>query len=194
MTFFSTLGSKISNFCSAFKNKVAAICGVIGSIAVGLVASPIPMPAWLRLGLRIVGIAAPTAGAVYSVVKHIAENRQNTKPADITEKLVSSNNDVDEETYDDIDMAYEELRDVTADEIRTKTDSTPRRHGKYTYTRTRRNFKPVEKTTRKAKSSNRTPRRINPAILDRVSKFDDKCREYWDTALTCEDVAFGIGI
>lgn len=81
------------NFASSFKNLANIILTGIGGVAAAVSFIPVPMPAWLMYTLRVVGIAAPAAGCIISIVKFFKDRKKMVSPSHLGEALTSSNRD-----------------------------------------------------------------------------------------------------
>lgn len=79
------------NFASSFKNLANIILTGIGGVAAAVSFIPVPMPAWLMYTLRVVGIAAPAAGCIVSIVKFFKDRKKMVSPSNLGEALTSSN-------------------------------------------------------------------------------------------------------
>ena len=102
-----------------FGDAICVSLDVIGVASASLVASPLPIPAWGKMVLRVVSVVASTLGVALSVYQCVKNVKDCTKPNNLAEKILSGNNKVDDDNYSEVDAEYEDLRSSVADEIRT---------------------------------------------------------------------------
>lgn len=110
----------MQNFSRAFGNTASVILTSVGIISGGVSMLPIPMPLWLNIALKAIGIAAPIAGAIVGTVKFFKDKKKNVAPQTATEMALLDDDERDElydETlktlYDDFDEARENVADNT---------------------------------------------------------------------------------
>ena len=116
----------VQNFCNSFANLPSIILGAVGVVAGGVSLLPIPMPAWLKIALKVVSVAAPAAGAIVSTVKFFKNKKADTAPKSIPELALMDDEITEEELLDSIDPQlledYDEAQEFVADEARYAKD------------------------------------------------------------------------
>jgi len=171
----------IRNFCDSFANLPSIILGAVGVVAGGVSLLPIPMPAWLKIALKVVSVAAPAAGAIVSTVKFFKNKKADTAPKSIPELALMDDEITEEELLDSIDPQlledYDEAQEFVADEAR---------YGKDRKIRLSRNkkFRPVSKKSDKKEKSSK-----------KISKKAKSIKEVYPrlpgVGGTCEDIVRG---
>lgn len=112
---------------SIFRNILSKIGGVAGlvldavGLVAGIVAHSVPMPAWAKMTLKVISVAAPAAAAVISVTECVKNFKDCQEPKSIVEKTLENKNaksDTDDDSLNIYDKKYKDTVSEAADDIR----------------------------------------------------------------------------
>ena len=167
---------------SIFRNIISKIGGVAGlvldavGLVAGIVAHSVPMPAWAKMTLKVISVAAPAAAAVIAVTECVKDFKDCQEPKSITEKTLENKNsksDADDDSLD-INEDYKNAVSEAAAELNGKSHNGTRN----------KSFREINPAVEKCKNRKGT----NDYVKSRREKIENQY-----TGLdTCDEIARSI--
>ena len=164
---------------SIFRNIISKIGGVAGlvldavGLVAGIVAHSVPMPAWAKMTLKVISVAAPAAAAVIAVTECVKDFKDCQEPKSITEKTLENKNsksDADDDSLD-INEDYNNAVSEAAAELNGKSHTSTRN----------KSFREINPAVEKCKNRKGT----NDYVKSRREKIENQY-----TGLdTCDEIA-----